>query len=432
MSEPSIIRPRDQSAILQSLRAGVVPRRGFQHIQVGRAREVESLTADLEQVADGGSAFRFVVGEYGSGKTFYLCLIRQLALAKRLVAAQADLTPDRRLHGTGGQARTLYSALMQSLATRAKEDGGALASVVERFIATAVDRAQREGRRTDEVISERLAGLSEMVGGYDFAEVVAAYRRGYDQGDEALQSSAVRWLRGEFGTKTEARQALGVRTIVDDDTVYDQLKLMASFVRQAGYAGLLVCLDELKVLHDMAHRKARDGNYEQLLRMFNDCLQGSAEGLGFVFGITPAALTHTGRGVFSYPALAGRLAENRFAGDGLVDFSGPVLRLANLTPEDVFVLLGKLRQVHAGGDPAAYRMDDRGLQAFMAHSQKQVGEAYFRSPRNTIRSFLDLLAVLDQNPEATWQQLIGEVVIATDAPDATVDESDDEFATYPG
>lgn len=438
MSQPPPIRPRDRDAILQALRAGVVPRSGLQHIQVGRADEVKALLQDLDRVADGGSAFRFVIGEYGSGKTFFLYLVRAIALEKKLVTAHVDLNPDRRLYGTGGQARSLYAELARTLSTRAKPDGGALASVVERFITSAVDDARARGVKPDAVIRDRLAALSEMTGGYDFAEVVAAWWKGHETGNDALQSSAVRWLRGEFTTKTEARAAVGVRTIVDDDQVYDQLKLLARFVRLAGYAGLVLCLDELVNLYKLANTKARNTNYEQILRILNDSLQGTAVGLGILLGGTPEFVLDPRKGLYSYPALQSRLAANTFASPGLVDLSGPVLRLANLSPEDLFILLGKLRHVQAGGDPGKYLVPDEALTAFMAHCAKRVGEAYFRTPRTTITAFVNLLAVLEQNPSASWQELLGATEVSPDenpepASSAPADgdgDADDELASF--
>ena len=415
MSQDVRIRPKDRDAILQSLRAGVVPRTGQQHIQVGRSEEVKALLQDIERLADGGSGIRFVIGEYGSGKTFFLYLIRSVALEKKLVTAHADLTPDRRLHATGGQARTLYAELMRNLSTRAKPDGGALPSVVERFVTSALEAARARNVTPEAVIRENLEQLSEMVGGYDFAQVIAAYWRGHDTGDETLKSNAVRWLRGEFTTKTDARAALGVRTIVDDSNFYDQLKLFARFVRLAGFGGLMVCLDELVNLYKLANGRARNQNYEQILRILNDSLQGVSVGLGFVLGGTPDFLLDTRKGLYSYQALQSRLAENTFARGGLVDYSGPVLRLANLSPEDFFVLIGKIRHVYASGDPASYLIGEDGLHGFMEHCSKRIGEAYFRTPRSTISAFVQLLSVLEQNPGTSWQELVGKVPIATEA-----------------
>jgi hypothetical protein len=421
------IRPRDRDAILQSLRAGVVPRVGQQHIQVGRANEVNALVADIDRVADGGSAIRFAIGEYGAGKSFFLNLVRSIALERKLVTVHADLSPDRRLHATGGQARSLYSELMRNLATRARPDGGAMPSVVERFVTDSLGNARERQVSPETVIRERLAELQELTGGYDFAEVISAYWRGHDTGNEQLKADAVRWLRGEYATRTDARAALGVRTIIDDATFYDHLKLLARFVRLAGFSGLLVCLDELVNLYKLANTQARNSNYEQILRILNDCLQGSAAGLGFVLGGTPDMLLDTRRGLYSYTALQSRLAENTFAGAGLVDYSGPVLRLSNLAPEDMYVLLGKLRHVFASGDPDQYLVPDDGLTSFMTHCATRVGDAYFRTPRTTIKEFVNLLAVLEQNPGVDWSTLITRVEIATEAnPDlAPLDDVDD-------
>ncbi|PKO49182.1 MAG: ATP-binding protein [Betaproteobacteria bacterium HGW-Betaproteobacteria-4] len=428
----STIRAKDRDAVIQSLRAGVVPRTGQHLIQVGRVRELEALMKDVERIADSGSGFRVVIGEYGSGKTFFLNLVRAIALEKKLVTVHADLNPDRRLQATGGQARSLYAELAKNLSTRTKPEGGALAGVVEKFVAQAKSEAKASGISTEEAIRKRLDHLTEMVNGYDFAEVIAAYCRGFEEGNEQLKGDAIRWLRGEFTTKTDARAALGVRTIIDDASFYDQLKLLARFVRLAGYSGLMVCLDELVNLYKLSNTQARNSNYEQILRILNDSLQGSADGLGFVLGGTPEFLMDTRRGLYSYAALQSRLAENSFAKAGMVDYSGPVMRLASLAPEDFFVLLQKLRHLYASGEVTQYLLPDSAIPAFMEHCAKRLGDAYFRTPRTTITAFINLLAVLEQNPGADWKELIGVTEVVADiggAADLAL-ENDDEFASF--
>ncbi len=430
MSTP--IRPRDRDAVIQSLRAGVVPRAGQHLIQVGRAREVETLVTDISRVADGGAGIRFVIGEYGAGKTFFLNLIRAIAMEKKLVTATADLNPDRRLHASGGQARSLYAELMRNLATRTKPDGGAIAGVVEKFVTNAKSEAAAAGQTTEAVIRAKLDQLTEMVNGYDFADVISAYCRGYDNSDEKLKSDAIRWLRGEFTTKTDAKSALGVRTIIDDSNFYDQLKLFARFVRLAGYGGLLVCLDELVNIYKLANTQARASNYEQILRILNDSLQGTAVGLGVIMGGTPEFLLDTKRGLYSYPALQSRLAENTFAKNGLVDHSGPVIRLSSLAAEDFFVLLQKIRNVYALGDPGKYLVQDEAIAPFMTHCAKRIGDSYFRTPRTTITAWINLLAILEQNPASDWQTLLGHLEVVKDegaANDMNI-EGDDELASF--
>jgi hypothetical protein len=428
----TIIRPKDRDAVIQSLRAGVVPRSGQHFIQVGRTREIETLVSDIDRISDGGSGFRAVIGEYGAGKTFFLNLVRAVALEKKLVVASADLNPDRRLHASGGQARSLYAELMRNMSTRTKPDGGALPGIVEKFISTAKSEAKVAGLTTDAVVRQKLEQLTELVNGYDFADIIAAYCRGFEDGNDQLKSDAVRWLRGEFSTRTDAKHALGVRSIVDDASMYDQLKLMARFVRLAGFAGLLVSLDELVNLYKLANTQARNANYEQILRILNDSLQGTAVGLGFVLGGTPEFLLDTRRGLYSYPALQSRLAQNTFASGELVDFSGPVVRLSSLTPEDFYVLLQKVRHVYAGGDASKHLLPDNGIFSFMEHCSKRIGDTYFRTPRTTITSFVNLLAVLEQNVGTQWEALLGGIEIAADgggSVDLAVDD-DEELASF--
>lgn len=410
----SRLKPRERDAIVQALRAGVVPKLGLRHIQVGRAREIGELVKDIDRIADGGSAIRFIIGEYGSGKTFFMNLVRLIALEKGMVAMFADLAPDRRIYATGGQARGLYAEMARNLSTRTKPDGGALASVVERFVSQAQRAAEERGVPTGTIIRERLGHFEELTGGFEFSEVIRRYWEGHETGDADLTSAALRWLRGEYATRTDARQALGVRTIVDDANVYDHLKLLSAFVREAGYAGLLVGLDEMVNLFKLPSSQARNANYEQILRILNDVLQGSAEHIGFVMGGTPEFLMNTRRGLYSYEALQTRLAENTFARDGLVDLSGPVIRLASLTPEDLFVLLSNIRTVM---QDEASALPDEALEAFMSHCSDRIGEAYFRTPRNTVTAFVNLISVLQQNENTAWHQLIEALEVAPDQAD---------------
>lgn len=415
------LKPRERDAIVQALRAGVVPKLGLQHIQVGRVSEIEELVKDMDRIVDGGAAIRFIIGEYGSGKTFFMNLIRLIALEKGMVVMFADLAPDRRIYATGGQARGLYAEMARNLSTRTKPDGGAMASVVERFVSQARRDAEASGKPTSSVIRERLGHFEELTGGFEFSEVIRRYWEGYETGNDELISAALRWLRGEFTTKTDARKALGVRSIIDDKNVYDHLKLMSAFVREAGYQGLLVGLDEMVNLYNLSSSQARKTNYEQILRILNDVLQGSAEHLGFLMGGTPEFLMNTRRGLYSYEALQTRLAENSFARDGLVDLSGPVIKLASLTPEYLFVLLSKIRTIMQDREN---ELPDEALKAFMTHCSDRIGEAYFRTPRNTVTAFVNLLSVLEQNQDVEWHDLIEKIDVAPDQGDDLSDLDD--------
>ncbi|MCY4216537.1 MAG: ATP-binding protein [Flavobacteriaceae bacterium] len=413
----SKIRQKHRDTIIHSLKGGVVPRIGLEHIQVGRLSEIKALDKDIDSIVDGGARFRFIIGEYGSGKTFFMHLIRLIALKKKLVTIHADLSPERRVYSTAGQATNLLSELMTNMSTRAKPDGNALSGVVEKFIANAITESKSSNESVPNIIQKRLHSLTEYVGGYDFASIIEAYWQGYDRGDETLKNNAIRWLRAEYRTKTEARRDLGVRTIIKDDTFYDYLKLMSLFVRFAGYAGLLVELDEMVNLYKLSTNKARNSNYEQLLRIFNDCLQGSANHIGFLMGGTPEFLYDSRKGLYSYPALQSRLAENELAREhGIVDYSSPTLNLAKLTPEELYILLHNLRHVFASGDEKKYLITDEGLESFLVHCHSNIGDEYYKTTRSITKGFLDMLTILEQNPKLKWENLIDKVKLEEDAP----------------
>jgi hypothetical protein len=440
----SQIKRRERDAIIQSLQAGLVPRLGLHLLQVGRKDEVAALLKDLERIEQDGAAFRIVVGRFGSGKSFFLNLVRTLALQKRLVVAQADFTMERRIRSTGGECRALYSELMRNLATKAKPEGGALRNLCEGWISDVHNNIVSRGGSPQDVkqrIQEDLRDLQEHVGGFAFSEVVAKYYEGYEAGNDALQTSALRWMRGEYSTKTEARQDLGVREIIDDENFYDALKLMAAFSKRAGYGGLLVGLDELVVLsHRLPNSRVRQANYEALLSIINDCFQGNVSGLGFLFAGTNECLEDKRRGLYSYEALRSRLVENSFAVEGVRDLSGPVVRLENLTPEDLFVLLRNVRHVYANGDADKYLVPDEALVAVLQRANEVLGAEYFKTPRDVVRSFVGLLNVLDQNPGRKWQEFVGAGFIkASEAPISVEEEialgvpaptEDDDLQTF--
>lgn len=424
------IRPRERSAIIQSLRAGVTPRIGLEYIQVGRVNEVKALIEDLDNIEQGGSAFRIIIGDFGAGKSFFLQLIRYIALEKGMVVINADMSPDRRLFASNGQARNLYKELARNLATRAHPEGNAMIPLVEKFITEQRRVADAEGKDVERVIKDKLNSLSELVDGYDFAQVIATYWKAYNEGNEDLKNNVIRYLRGEYTSRADARRDLGVRAIVEDNNVYDHIKLLSRFVTQAGYKGLLVNLDEVVNLYKLPSQRARSSNYEQVLRILNDCLQGSAESLGFLLGGTPEFLMDQRKGLYSYEALHSRLAENTFAQiANVVDYHSPILMLQNLSPEEIYVLLCNIRNVFAGGNKDKYILPDEALKAFLEHCSKNIGDAYFRTPRNTIKAFVDLLSIVEQNPDLSWQSLIGNIKIDSETDNSLVTIADDDKLT---
>jgi len=429
------IAQRERDAILASLAAGVVPSIGLHHLQVGRKEEVSAILRDLERIKDGGSAVRFIVGRYGSGKSFFLNLVKTVAQERKFVVARADITTQRRLYGKKGLARSLHCELMGNVSTRGRPEGGALRNLVERWVGDLEHEITSSGGKPRDVqrkVVDICKPLQDLVSGYDLSSVILRYYQGYLNEDEKLQEAAVRWLRGEYTTKTEAAKDLGVRSIIDDDNYYDYLKLLAAFVRLAGYSGLLVCIDELVVLsHRLNNKAARNNNFEAVLRIVNDCLQGTVQGLGFLFAATDECVFDKRRGLYSYEALASRLAGNRFATGTLIDRSGPVLKLENLTPEECYVLLCNVRRVHSRGKPEDWLLPEEAIEAYLVDCNRRLGAAYFQTPRETLKDFVGLLRILEQNPALDWRGVLSTIKtteVCKEDPNMTapgVDDDDD-------
>ncbi|HIT53522.1 MAG TPA: ATP-binding protein [Candidatus Fimivicinus intestinavium] len=407
---------RISSTILNALKGGVVPRVGLEYITVGRGREIDALLNDIEIIGEGGAAFRFIVGKYGSGKSFLLQTIRNYATDRGFVVVDADLSPERRFAGTRGQGLATFKELMKNMSTRTKPDGGALPLILERWIAgiqTAV--ASQEGISPGDAAFERLVeqavyqvagSLEGMVNGFEFAKAVLLYYRAYLNGDDSLKSNVLKWFRGEYATKTEAKRELNINLIVTDDTWYDFLKLFAEFMVHAGYRGLLVVIDELVNLYKIPHAATRQSNYEKMLTMYNDVLQGKARHIGFFIGGTPQCIEDRYKGVFSYEALRSRLSEGHFAADGVKDMLSPIIRLDMLTYEEMFVLIEKLEQMHGqlfGYEP---KLSQEELVLFLDVEYNRVGADTHITPREIIRDFIEFLNILYQNPSSSARDIL--------------------------
>lgn len=393
---------RIAAVIINSLKGGVVPRIGLPYITVGREREIEALLHDLALVADGGASFRFLVGRYGAGKSFLLQTIRTHAMGRDFVVADADLSPERRLQGNQGQGLATYKELIRNLSTKTRPEGGALPLVLERWARNLAESA------SDPMVPLKasLAPIRELVHGFDFCRVLEAYYAAYLEGDEERQTLCAKWLRGEYRTKTESKSELGINACIGDDDWYEYLKLFAQFLVGAGYQGLIVLVDELVNLYKIPNSITRQYNYEKILTMYNDTLQGKAHHLGIIMGGTPQSIEDRRRGVFSYEALRSRLAQGRFAGEGMTDMLAPVIHLNPLTHEELLVLTEKLADIHAGYFGYERRLQTSGLADFLTVEFGRVGADSHLTPREVIRDFIELLDILYQNPEANVSALL--------------------------
>ncbi len=433
------INRRESAALMNSLTGGVVPRIGLRHIAVGREPEVRAFLQDLQTVEEGGGAFRFVSGQYGSGKTFLLQLIRNNAMDRGFVVLDADLSPERRLTGTQRQGLATFQELMQNFSTRTRPDGGGLESVLQKWISgLQAEEARKHGLspkddKLIDLVSARIADdlkdLSEMAYGFAFAGVLDAYWRGMKTGDDELKNAALRWLRGEYATKTEARRELPVDRIIDDQNWYDFLKLFAAFVHMAGYQGLLIFIDEGVNLYKIQNSKSRQNNYEKILTMFNDTRQGKAHYIGIFFGGTPQFIRDERRGLYSYEALRSRLADNRFVSQGFADYTAPVLEISQLSNEELYLLLERLTELHESFYKYKAKVGSKEFQAFLEKARARVGANNLLTPREITRDYLGMLNILHQNPQADFYKLLEQQDFGNKDAGET-DDSADLFADF--
>jgi P-loop Domain of unknown function (DUF2791) len=432
---------RVSTALMNALNAGVVPRLGLEHIAVGRERELRTVLQDLENISSGGAAFRFVIGRYGAGKSFTLQLMRSAAMEKGFVVADADITPERRLAGTNGSSVATYRELMCNLATKSRPDGGALATILERWIAAIQTQvAQDTGMKpSDEGFDEHVEAkirevtqdVADLVNGFEFANVIIAYWSGYRTDNDTKKEAALRWLRGEFSTKTEAKNALGVRVIIDDDTWYDYIKLFARFVADIGYKGLIIVFDEVIHLFKIPSTVARQNNYDKLLAMFNDAMQGRVSHLGTLIGGTPQFLEDPRRGLYSDPAWQRRTAQSRFVTQtGIVDAIAPVLRLEPLTDAEILKLLQRLADVHRNHYESKRGFAPHELQNFLKTIQSRAGADALMTPGEIVRDFVTVLNLLYQNPKLSISELLKNQSFQPSTPKAAQPGADSEFAEF--
>lgn len=431
---------RIAQTVLNSLKGGVVPRVGLPYITVGRKSEIEALLHDVDILEEGGASFRFIVGRYGSGKSFLIQTIRNYVMDRGFIVADADLSPERRLQGTRGQGLATYRELISNLSTKTKPEGGALTLVLDRWISGVQSQALQETglepgspaltQAVDQKIVAVTSAVSELVHGFEFAKLLSLYYHAYVEGEEEKKQQVARWFRGEYATKREAKEELGVNILITDDNWYEYLKLFAVFFRLAGYTGMMIFIDELVNLYKIPNAITRQYNYEKLLTMYNDTLQGKARYLGIVMGATPQAIEDKRRGVYSYEALRSRLAEGKFSRPGARDLLAPVIRLEPLTPEEMLVLCEKLCAMHAGLYGYQRSLSTQELADFIKLEYGRIGADQNITPREVIRDFIELLDLLYQNPSLTLGELMESEVFTYAKSQAVSDETDANYVEF--
>lgn len=439
MPQKRRVPKRIAQAVLNSLKGGVVPRIGLPYITVGRKAEIEALLHDVDVIQEGGASFRFIVGRYGSGKSFLLQTIRNYVMDKNFVVVDGDLSPERRLQGSKGQGLATYRELIQNLSTKTRPEGGALTLILDRWINSVQTQVVSEGIASDDpkfeaAVDQKIYGvissLNELVHGFDFAKLLNMYYHAYMSGDDEIKAKVVKWFRGEYSHKTEAKKDLGVDIIISDSDWYEYLKLFATFFRQAGYAGLMIMIDELVNIYKIPNAISRQYNYEKILTMYNDTLQGKAKYLGIIMCGTPQAVEDRRRGVYSYEALRSRLASGKFAQEGARDMYAPVIKLEPLTAEEILVLTEKLADMHANLYGYERTITDNDLAQFIKIEYARVGADTNITPREIIRDFIELLDIVWQNPDKKITDLLNSDQFSYTKSEAVSDNAEKDYTEF--
>ena len=439
MPQKRRVPKRIAQTVLNSLKGGVVPRIGLPYITVGRKAEIEALLHDVDVIQEGGASFRFIVGRYGSGKSFLLQTIRNYVMDKNFVVVDGDLSPERRLQGSKGQGLATYRELIQNLSTKTRPEGGALTLILDRWINSVQTQVVSEGIASDDpkfeaAVDQKIYGvissLTELVHGFDFAKLLNMYYHAYMSGDDETKAKVVKWFRGEYSHKTEAKKDLGVDIIISDSDWYEYLKLFATFFRQAGYAGLMIMIDELVNIYKIPNAISRQYNYEKILTMYNDTLQGKAKYLGIIMCGTPQAVEDRRRGVYSYEALRSRLASGKFAQESARDMYAPVIRLEPLTAEEMLVLTEKLADMHANLYGYERTITDNDLAQFIKIEYARVGADTNITPREIIRDFIELLDIVWQNPDKKIRDLLNSDQFSYTKSEAVSDNAEKDYTEF--
>ncbi len=431
---------RIAQTLINSLKGGVVPRIGLPYITVGRKNEIQALLHDVDIISDGGASFRFIVGRYGSGKSFLLQTIRNHVMDRGFIVADADLSPERRLQGTKGQGLATYRELIGNLSTKTKPEGGALSLILDRWINSVQSSAVAESGLTpgddnltkivDKKIYEVTSSLSEMVHGFEFARLISAYYHAYVNGDDETKMKIIRWFRGEYSTKRESKEELGVNIIISDDDWYDYLKLFATFFRLAGYVGMMIMIDELVNIYKISNSITRQNNYEKILTMYNDTLQGKAKYIGIIMGATPQTIEDKRRGVFSYEALRSRLSEGKFSKPGVRDLLAPVIRLEALNAEEMLILCEKLTDIHADLYDYEKKLSTNDLAGFVKIEFERVGADLNITPREVIRDFIELLDLMYQHKDMSITDLLSSDEFSYAKSEAVSNDTSDLYTEF--
>ncbi|GBG94530.1 biotin carboxylase [Ligilactobacillus salitolerans] len=413
------INPKEAASIISALEAGVVPQRGVRHLLVGRNEEVKEVLRILDDVAAGGSDLRFWVGDFGSGKSFMLRTIEAIALQKNYLVATVDMTPTRRFYATDGKAKALYTAIVNSIISQTAQNGNALDTVFSQWINQIAQAVASEAKISlPEALSKEAQSLMtnkilDITGSFaaaglafEMGQAIVKYYEGVLDNDRMLKAQALRWIRGEIETKTEAKRELGINRVITDDNWFDAIKNLSELFSRLGYAGLVINFDEAVNLYKLPRRQSRERNYERILNIYNECKSNEVQHLLVNFGATRKTVFDETRGLASYGALKGRLGAESSLDSELVNTNKTVLPLKPLTNEEIYTLLQRLTEIYNLHYRAQVELSLQEVQLYMEEQLNRPGADQFLTPRAVIKDYIEILDLIRQNPAIEVEKVI--------------------------
>lgn len=415
------INPKEADNIIKALEAGVVPRRGIQHLLVGRHKEVEEVILILDNIKQGESDIRFWVGDFGSGKSFMMRTIESLAVQKNFAVSTIDLTPTRRFYASDGKAQSLYNEIVDNIIIQTSQDGNAIKTIIEEWINSIITSvSERDKIPASQLLVKENKGIIEKeilnitssfksVGlSYELGQAISKYYEGLMEDNQVLKLKALRWIRGDISTKTESKNELGIKRIINDDNWYEAIKNLAELFSDIGYSGFVINFDEAVNLYKLPMSQTRERNYEKILNIFNECKSNTARGLFVNFGATRKTIFDERRGMSSYGALKGRLGNESSLDSKLINTNKTVLPLKPLTTEEIYTLLENLKNIYN----IHYRLDIdmtmENIKLYMEEQLNRPGALEFLTPRAVIKDFLEILDMIRQNPDVETETIIYE------------------------
>lgn len=389
-------------SIINALKNGNVPPEGVGEICVGRERELEEFDKIFSKVKDGAAVTRFLNGEFGSGKSFFLKLLEERALADNFVVAKVTLSRDVPFN----KFEVVYRSIVASLRCKT---GTSLEHIIEKWTTQLRMMALRE--TTDPYQQERIVidninnDLKEVrKHATTFAAAIENYYKLSARGDQETAKYAMAWLSGEKNIPYTIKRQFGVKGDIDRENAFKYLEALSSFLMALKYSGLIILIDEAEHIMTLHTKKLRDTAYDYMRFIYDECSLGRFHNTLFIFAGTPEFFEDPKMGVPSYTALNERIED--VLNTEFKDLRKPIIRLDGFKKDNLMELSDRLISMHEEVYEWEAKPVRESLDGIIARHEANAELTGYISPRNFVKSFISVLDVVQQNPELRSEEEI--------------------------